>query len=371
MRAVIRLACCLSLVAGVRAPLLPAASAQIKASAPEAAADSPYACRLGPATVYRYQVGATVTARGPTQNVRLMVALPWECAEQQIELVEEDVAPEARTDERKLATGEANQLLIHIPQMVGGQKAHALYTFEVTAHTLLPPEQTDTLVIPAKPDRELKQYLGRSPYIETDHRDIREALEEAWQTLEPASAGDEATDEAANQQDASPEADDEPPTGSPSDTPAADDDADAVTDWRRVEAIYDYIIDRITYEEGEDQSSVQVLKIGKGDCQAIGALFVAMCRTAKVPARLVWVHGHQHAEFYLEDETGVGRWYPIETAGQRAFGEMPVARVILQKGDNFRVPERRRERLRYASDYALFLSTAGTKPSIKYVRNLQ
>ena len=119
MRAVIRLACCLSLVTAARAPLLPAACAQIKALAPETADDSPYACRLGPATVYRYQVGATVTARGPTQNVRLMVALPWECAEQQIELVEEDVAPEARTDQRTLATGEANQLLIHIPQMAG------------------------------------------------------------------------------------------------------------------------------------------------------------------------------------------------------------------------------------------------------------
>ena len=66
---------------------------------------------------------------------------------------------------------------------------------------------------------------------------------------------------------------------------------------------------------------------------------------------------------------GCGHWYPCESSGRRAFGEMPLARVVLQKGDNFRVPERPRERLRYASDYLIGLPTpGGGKPSVKYIR---
>jgi hypothetical protein len=47
---------------------------------------------------------------------------------------------------------------------------------------------------------------------------------------------------------------------------------------------------------------------------------------------------------------------------------MPMPKVILQKGDDFRVPERRRERLRYASDYTMLLSAPKDKPTVKYVR---
>ena len=48
---------------------------------------------------------------------------------------------------------------------------------------------------------------------------------------------------------------------------------------------------------------------------------------------------------------------------------MPLARPILQKGDNFRVPERK-EHLRYASDYITGVPTpGGGKPKVKYIRD--
>ena len=115
-------------------------------------------------------------------------------------------------------------------------------------------------------------------------------------------------------------------------------------------------------------SSVQALKAEKADCHGLSALFVAMCRTMKVPARMIWVDGHQYAEFYLEDEAGKGYWYPAQLAGTRAFGEMPTPMVIFQKGDNFRVPERRRERLRYATDHTTLSSSPKHKPRVVYVR---
>jgi hypothetical protein len=48
---------------------------------------------------------------------------------------------------------------------------------------------------------------------------------------------------------------------------------------------------------------------------------------------------------------------------------MPLARTILQKGDNFQMPERPRERLRYASDYLVGLPTpGGGKPTCQFIR---
>ncbi len=73
----------------------------------------------------------------------------------------------------------------------------------------------------------------------------------------------------------------------------------------------------------------------------------------------------------MERAEGDGQWYPCESAGTRAFGEMPLARPILQKGDNFRVPERR-EHLRYASDYMIGVPTpGGGRPAVKYIRDQQ
>jgi len=213
----------------------------------------------------------------------------------------------------------------------------------------------------------LKQFLGKSPYIEVGHRKIGAAVKEALENLD-----------------------------------------ESATDWQRVEALYDYGQKTIDYLEGPDKSAVKALKDRQGDCQAISALFVAMCRTEKIPARIVWVHEHNYAEFYLEEgdpeETSptevdsidsaqssasdsaskdkparskrrskkaakIGHWYPCESSGRRAFGEMPLARTVLQRGDNFRVPERPRERLRYASDFLIGLPTpGGGKPSVKYIR---
>jgi hypothetical protein len=83
---------------------------------------------------------------------------------------------------------------------------------------------------------------------------------------------------------------------------------------------------------------------------------------------MVWVDGHQYAEFCLVDEHNKPHWYPVQSAGTRAFGAMPVPKVILQKGDKFIVPERRREQLRYASDFTTLKAAPGNKPSVKYVR---
>lgn len=293
---------------------------------------------LGPATVSRYRVGVVVTAsRGPVQKILGTVALPLECPEQKVTLLEEDVSPEvANLSNRQLPGQEARQMLVEIPYLQGGQEARAVLTFEVETRAVLPPEDTLQYTIPDKPDRELKRYLGRSPFIETNSSQIRRTSRKIFAELEKQTKDS--------------------------------DEGSEITDWQRVEAIYDFVQEKVKYVEGPDKSAVQTLSDGFGDCQNISALFVALCRTNNIPARIVWVHQHNYMEFCLVDAEGSPHWFPCESSGNRAFGEMPLARVIMQKGDSFRVPERK-ETLRYASDYLIGLPVRGSgKPKVRYIR---
>jgi len=355
--------------------------------------ESASAVRYGDSIATRYRVGAKIAAKGGTvQNILVMVAVPLECPEQEVLVVEEDFSPhvegvEFRTlPDDKRAQPAARQMLITISELPPRQVAHALVTYEVITKAVLPPEESATALLkaPARPDRTLKPYLAVSPFINVNHRKIREAVREALAPPKDENSADEAKAYAEASAIISPgdehPADDESPQELIPQDPFGDypaegaavespGDAESRNDWQRVEALYDYVIKHVDYEEGAaDKSALDALQQGKADCHGIAALFVAMCRTEKIPARMVWVDGHQYAEFYLEDAAGQGHWYPVQSAGTRAFGEMPTPKVILQKGDNFRVPERRGERLRYASDYTLLLSSPKHKPKVTYVR---
>jgi hypothetical protein len=285
---------------------------------------------LGKATTVRFRVGAEITAsNGACRNIVAMVTVPLECPEQQVTSYEEDFSPEVReVTYRAVPGGEVKQMLISVPFLAAGATAHAIVTTEVTTHTILPPEKTDDLKIPKKIPTKIRMYMGGSPYIEVNHQRIAALKKELMADV-----------------------------------------SDSATDWEKIEAIYDGVLKKIDYVEGPDKSAVEALRDGKADCQGRSAVFIALCRTNKIPARMVWVHGHCYPEFYMERAEGDGQWYPCESAGTRAFGEMPLARPILQKGDNFRVPERK-EHLRYASDYIIGVPVPGAgKPHVKYIRD--
>jgi transglutaminase-like putative cysteine protease len=284
--------------------------------------------RYGEPQVIRFRVGAEITAsRGACRGIVAMVAVPLECPEQHVQIVAEDFSPEVSEVTYRMLQGGARQMLISVPQLRDGATARAVVTAEVSTKTVLPPERTDTLKTPRRIPRPLRIFINGSPYIEVKHQRIRALNKEIL-------AGVDAS----------------------------------ATDWQKVEAIYDYVLEHIAYVEGPDKGAVETLRDGQADCQGRSMVFIALCRANKVPARMVWVDGHAYAEFYLEHADGKGHWYPVESAGTRAFGEMPLARVIMQKGDNFTVPERK-ERLRYASDYLIGLPTpGGGQPTVKYIR---
>jgi hypothetical protein len=288
----------------------------------------PSAARFGEATTLRFRVGAEITAsRGACRGIVAMVTVPLECPEQQVQLLDEDFSAEVgEVTYRNLQEG-ARQMLISVPFLPSGATARAVVTAEVTMRPVLPPENPELLKIPKRVDRKLRMFLNGSPYIEVKHQRIRSLSREIQKDVDPSAS-----------------------------------------DWEKVEAIYDYVLEHVDYVEGPDKGAVDTLRDGQADCQGRSMVFIALCRANKVPARMVWVDGHAYPEFYMEHAEGEGNWYPCESAGTRAFGEMPLARVILQKGDNFTVPERK-ERLRYASDYLIGLPTpGGGKPKVKYIR---
>jgi len=290
------------------------------------------AARLGKPQTVRFRVGAEITAKsGACKNIYAMVAVPLECTEQKVTIVDQDLSAEVRDiTYRPVPGGEAKQMVIFIPFLADGATAHAIITSEVTTYTVAPPEKTDDLKIPKKIPSKLKLYTIGSPYIEVNHPRIRALSKELL-----------------------------------------GDGSESENDWEKVEKIYDGVLKAIDYVEGPDKGAVEALRDKKADCQGRSAVFIALCRANKIPARMVWVHGHCYPEFYMEESEGKGQWYPCESAGTRAFGEMPLARPILQKGDNFRVPERK-EHLRYASDYLTGVPTpGGGKPRVKYIRDQQ
>jgi hypothetical protein len=300
------------------------ASAQI-ADEPESSLND---LRLGAAQTVRFRVGAEITAgRGACRGIVAMVTVPLDCPEQDVSLVDEEISPEVESVAYRMLQGGARQMVISVPFLRNGATARAVVTAEVTMRTVLPPEQTDHLKIPKRLPRNVRMFVNGSPYIEVKHQRVRSLNREILKNFD-----------------------------------------ESRSDWEKVETLYDYMLEHIDYVEGPDKGAVQTLRDGQADCQGRSMLFIALCRANKIPARMVWVDGHAYAEFYLEHAEGEGKWYPVESAGTRAFGEMPLARVILQKGDNFTVPERK-ERLRYASDYLIGLPTpGGGKPTVKYIR---
>jgi transglutaminase-like putative cysteine protease len=98
----------------------------------------------------------------------------------------------------------------------------------------------------------------------------------------------------------------------------------------------------------------------------MAGVFVALCRSVNIPARLVWVPNHAWAEFYLTDHDGLGHWIPAHTACYSWFGFTGAHELVLQKGDRLIVPQRGRQP-RLLDDW---MRWSGTKPKVRYVAEI-
>jgi hypothetical protein len=279
---------------------------------------------LGDMRIQRYRVGVLVKAEGGTcRGIYATLPVPAAWPEQKVRVVEENVSGGVKGPQFR-SLGGVEQMVVSIPTIPAGGKEFAILTFELERFAILPPAETDGWRIPAKPDRNLRIHLGASPYVETrDPKIVRFAKE---------AAGDH-------------------------------------EGWKRVEAIYDAVREKVEYRNGDLKGARRALADGWGDCEELTCLFIAAARSQGIPARTVWVEGHCYPEFYLEDDAGTGCWHPCQAAGTRAFGGMPDQLPILQKGDSFRDPDRPGKQVRYVAEFLRGEAVAGGgRPDVTWIR---
>ncbi|MCA9124324.1 MAG: transglutaminase family protein [Planctomycetaceae bacterium] len=285
--------------------------------------------KLDKQLVQRWKVGMSITApAGPCAGVFGTATIPTDWPEQQVRLLEEDLSPEVKDLAYRTLDNGVKQMLISIPMLNAGQEAHAYVTVEVIRSSILGPDDPLQFEIPKRVPRDVVKFLAPSPFIESRHAKIRSLAREILKEKEDAPA------------------------------------------WEQVEAMYDWVRENVEYVNGPLKGAIAALNDGNGDCEELTSLFIALCRANKIPARTVWIPQHCYPEFYLEDKEGKGHWFPCQAAGTRDFGSMPDHRPILQKGDNYRVPEKK-EPQRYVAEFLKVQAIrGGGKPQVQFVRQL-
>lgn len=289
--------------------------------------DSENGIKLDKELTQRWKVGMIITAGagpGPSGGIYGTATVPTDWPEQQVRIVDEDFSPEVGDVKYRTLENGVKQMLVSIPRLEAGREAHALVTFEVVRHSILGPDDPSQFVIPKRVPRSIGKFLAPSPYIESRHPKIKSLARKLVKDTEG--------------------------------------------DWEKVEALYDWVRDNVEYVNGPLKGAVAALNDGNGDCEELTSLFIALCRANRIPARTVWIPGHCYPEFYLHDKEGHGHWIPCQAAGTRDFGSMPDHRPILQKGDNYRVPEKSKPQ-RYVAEF-LKIKSAGGKPRVQFVREL-
>jgi hypothetical protein len=246
--------------------------------------------------------------------------------EQKVEVVEVSVPPPLQHTFRELPGGSL-QLLFHSRLIPANALLEGTVRVRITKSHIVGPEETTQFQIARRLPSEVKIFTGNSPYIEANSSEIRKIVRDV-----------EATD--------------------------------PLSDWKKIELLYDWVRDNISYERGELKSVRDALRDRSGDCEEMTSTFVALCRAARVPARCVWLPNHCYPEFYLEDPNGQGIWFPCQVAGTRNFGSMPEYLPILQKGDRFKVPEKP-ELQRYLADYLSSKKVLGRlDPKVEFIQQL-
>ena len=253
---------------------------------------------------------------------------PADWPEQKVEVVEVAIPPAFQHGFRDLPGGN-KQLLLQAAFLPARSTLEATIKVRVEKSHTVGPTETDQFVRPKRPGRDLKNFLGNSPFIETTSTEVKKIVREI-------------------------------------------DAKEPETEWKRVEMMYDWVRDNIVYTRGDLKSVKQAIKDKTGDCEEMTSTFVALCRAADVPARCVWIPNHCYPEFYLEDSEGNGYWFPCQAAGTRNFGSMPEYLPILQKGDRFKVPEDK-DLLRYLNDFVKSQERypqGAAKPKAEFIRKL-
>ena len=266
---------------------------------------------------FRVSVGIEMEGVQRATQIRATTPIPMELPEQTIE----DVRTEASGCEtilRRLAP-EASQLCLQAAVVEQGQRLRAAAHFEVTLYKQYHGFARDQFPVGQAIGTALRrQYATESPGIQVRKPEVRKLSQRV---------------------------------GGQFDHP-----------WDKAKAFYGWVWENIAPRIQYYTSVSAALRDRVGDCEERAAVFVAFCRAAGIPARLVWVPNHNWAEFYLHDHDGRGHWIPAHTAAYSWFGWTGVHELVLQKGDRIVVPELSRPQ-RLLADWMRF---DGRRPKVRY-----
>jgi len=278
---------------------------------------------LGAERTQRWQVGMVVTATTPCMNVYGTLPVPTVWPEQDVKVDEEQISTTINRVRYRDLDGGIRQMLVAVPQLAAGEQAQAIVVVEVTRRAIELPANTQDYRIPKRVARDLRKYLAESPLIDSRDRKIRET--------------------------------------------AKDITADKEVAWEKVEAIHTWVKDNIKHTNEKFKGTDKAFSDKSGHMEDLVGLFIALCRAEKIPARTVWVPDYCYAEFYLEDAEGNGFWFPCELKEKTVFGTVSNDYIIMQKGDNIRVPEKDKP-YRLVPEYVEAKGAA--KPRVQFVRQI-
>lgn len=250
-----------------------------------------------------WEFGLQIQADANLNGITATVPIPLEWPEQTIIAEAEIKTQQVGKLRFTQPTKESRLLVFDIGQLGLGETAEVLIRFEMQKSMIVPPKQTDRLKIPDRAPTPVRTFLSPSPFIESKDRRI-------------LAIANHLKDE-------------------------------SLDGWQQVESIYRWVRNNIEYVFDEEiRSCLEALESGRGDCEEMSSLFIAICRAMKIPARAVWIPEHTYPEFYLEDDQGNGYWFPCQVAGEYQFGGMQETRPVIHKGDRFRI-QGSREPVRY------------------------
>lgn len=246
---------------------------------------------------YRLKVIIRIDAPdGAVKNVIATGPIPMDWPEQRVRLISQKISPQCKCSEQVLK-GQAALLKLHVPQIPKGGSAFVERLYEITRFRTKFAMPGESLKLARAIPPELKdQFTGVAPGVEIQSPKMIELAESLRKTSQDAGA------------------------------------------WETVKAFWSWTRDNVKFENGDFRGALFAIENHRGDCEEMSALFVGLCRLSGIPARSVWVEGHDYPEFYLLDPQGKGHWIPAQVVGPPWFGEITEYRPIFQKGDKFYDP---------------------------------
>ncbi len=267
---------------------------------------------------YEVSVGIEWTGTGSASGLQGATVSPAELNEQTIDSVEIEKSEGCDAQVRKL-TDEVSQFEIVAPSIERGQVIRARVVYQMTLYRNCNGLSQESFPFEQEYPREItKAYLGNSPGIEAGSSMVSKLLSEiATPELHP---------------------------------------------WQKAKIFHEWVWENIEGKHGDYTSVKDALRNRVGDCEERATVFIALCRAAKIPARLVWVPSHAWAEFCLTDKSGKQHWIPSHTAAYPWFGWTGAHELVFQKGDKIEVPQEKKP-LRLVRDW---MRWEGAKPQFRF-----